>query len=209
MYGAAAWLLWVLAQQTDAGGLAAVLASLVLTAFCLWLLGLFQKGAKSWVLWTALAGLAFALAIALGAPRPAPLPGETGGGSGEAIPVAQEAWSPERLAALRAEGRPVLVNFTAAWCVTCQVNEKVALSTPQVAEAIRSSGAAYLKADWTRRDATIAAALAEYGRAGVPLYLLYRPGVEAPTVLPQLLTPGLVSEALANAAFRPPAQAAP
>jgi thiol:disulfide interchange protein DsbD len=110
---------------------------------------------------------------------------------------------------LRAEGRPVLVNFTAAWCVTCQVNEKVALSTPQVAEAIGSSGAVYLKADWTRRDATIAAALAEHGRAGVPLYLLYRPGVEAPTVLPQLLTPGLVAEALVSATVRPLAPAAP
>lgn len=209
MYGAAAWLLWVLAQQTDAGGLAAVLASLVLAAFCLWLLGLSQKGGKSWVMWTALAGLALALAIAIVAPRPSPLTGETRGGSGEAVAVLHETWSPQRLAVLRAEGRPVLVNFTAAWCVTCQVNEKVALSTPQVAEAIGSSGAVYLKADWTRRDATIAAALAEHGRAGVPLYLLYRPGVEAPTVLPQLLTPGLVAEALVSATVRPLAPAAP
>ncbi len=209
MYGAAAWLVWVLAQQTDAGGLAAVLAGLVLTAFCLWLLGVFQKGGKAWVLWTALAGLVLALVTAVILPRSAPVADQASARSGETANVPYESWSPERLAALRAEGRPVLVNFTAAWCVTCQVNEKVALSTPQVAEALQSSRAVYLKADWTRRDATIAAALAEHGRAGVPLYLLYRPGIAAPTVLPQLLTPGMVAEALAGAAVRPPAPGAP
>ena len=209
MYGAAAWLVWVLAQQTDSGGLAAVLTSLVLSAFSLWLLGVFQKDGKAWVLWIALAGLALALVTAVILPRSAPVADQSGARSGETATVPYETWSPERLAALRAEGRPVLVNFTAAWCVTCQVNEKVALSTTQVAEALQSSRAVYLKADWTRRDAMIASALAEHGRAGVPLYLLYRPGVEAPTILPQLLTPGLVAEALADAAVRPPAPAAP
>jgi thiol:disulfide interchange protein DsbD len=208
MYGAAAWLVWVLAQQTDSGGLAAVLTSLVLSAFSLWLLGVFQKDGKAWVLWIALAGLALALVTAVILPRSAPVADQSGARSGETATVPYETWSPERLAALRAEGRPVLVNFTAAWCVTCQVNEKVALSTTQVAEALQSSRAVYLKADWTRRDAMIASALAEHGRAGVPLYLLYRPGVEAPTILPQLLTPGLVAEALADAAVRPPAPAA-
>ena len=208
MYGAAAWLVWVLAQQTDPGGLAAVLASLVLAAFSFWLLGLFQQGGKAWILWIALAGLVLALAAAVMLPHGTPVAEGANQTTDQGAAVPHEAWSPARVAALRAEGKPVLVNFTAAWCVTCQVNEKVALSTPQVAQALRSSGAVYLKADWTRRDSTIAVALAEHGRAGVPLYLLYRPGLEAPMILPQLLTPGLVAEALTNAAVTPPGPAA-
>ena len=95
----------------------------------------------------------------------------------------------------------MLVNFTAAWCVTCQVNERVALSRKAVADAFAKNQVVYLKADWTNRDATIAPTLAEHGRAGVPLYLVYgtdrrRP----PAVLPQLLTEGAVIAALEKAA---------
>jgi thiol:disulfide interchange protein DsbD len=92
------------------------------------------------------------------------------------------------------------VDFTAAWCITCQVNEKVALSSPQVARAFSKANAAYLKADWTRKDAAIAGALAEQGRAGVPLYLVYGTGGAAPRVLPQLLTEGTVIAAIDKAA---------
>src|SRR4029079_8133268 len=84
-----------------------------------------------------------------------------------------EPYTPERLAALQAEGRPVLVNYTAAWCVSCQVNDRLALSTRGVSEALKRDNAVYLKADWTKRDAAIAAELARFGRAGVPLYLVY------------------------------------
>jgi thiol:disulfide interchange protein DsbD len=80
------------------------------------------------------------------------------------------------------------------------VNEKVALSTSQVADALKAANGVYLKADWTNRNAEIAAALAEHGRAGVPLYLVYGPGSEEPQILPQLLTPGMVAEALDKAA---------
>jgi thiol:disulfide interchange protein DsbD len=104
------------------------------------------------------------------------------------------------LAALRAEGRTVLVNYTAAWCVSCQVNDRVALSTRTVSEALTRNNAVYLKADWTKRDPGIAAELARFGRAGVPLYLVYGAGGGEPAILPAILTPGLVAKALDTAA---------
>jgi thiol:disulfide interchange protein DsbD len=113
-----------------------------------------------------------------------------------ALPI--EPWSPERVAALQAQGKPVFVDFTAAWCVTCQVNERTALATPAVSSAFAQTGAVYLKADWTNRDAAIANALTAEGRSGVPLYLVYGKG-PTPRVLPQLLTSGIVVEALNQA----------
>ena len=98
--------------------------------------------------------------------------------------------------ALRAEGRGVFVNFTAAWCVTCKVNEAAALTTPAVAQAFADHNVAYLVGDWTNRDEDIAAALADNGRAGVPLYLYYAPKAAEPAILPQVLTPSLVVEAI-------------
>ena len=93
------------------------------------------------------------------------------------------------------------MNFTADWCVTCKVNERVALSSAEVGRAFKRSGVAYLKADWTSRDETIARTLAAHGRAGVPLYLLYgRDPSAPPKVLPQLLTEGAVIAALEQAA---------
>jgi thiol:disulfide interchange protein DsbD len=115
--------------------------------------------------------------------------------------LAAEAWSPARVAELQAEGRGVFVifvNFTAAWCVTCKVNEGAALSSPRVAQAFADQNAAYLKADWTNRDETIAAALAEHGRAGVPLYLYDPPNGGPPLVLPQLLSEDLMLDTLAG-----------
>ncbi|RTL25311.1 MAG: hypothetical protein EKK49_20085, partial [Rhodocyclaceae bacterium] len=92
------------------------------------------------------------------------------------------------------------VNFTAAWCITCLANEKVALSDVGVADAFRQAGITYLKGDWTNQDPQISAHLAEFGRSGVPLYLLYPAGIgSAPQVLPQLLTPTTVLSAIAAA----------
>jgi thiol:disulfide interchange protein DsbD len=112
--------------------------------------------------------------------------------------LASEPWSPARVAALRAENRGVFVNFTAAWCVTCKVNEAAALANPRVAQAFAEAGAVYLVADWTNRDETIAAALAEHGRAGVPLYLYYPPGGGDPVILPQVLSESMILETIAG-----------
>ena len=109
-------------------------------------------------------------------------------GHGSARIAAWEPYSAEKVAALTAAGKPVFVDFTAAWCVTCQVNERVVLAREDVIAAFRDRGVTLVRADWTRRDPEIARALAALGRSGVPAYVLYRPG-GAPELLPELLTP--------------------
>jgi thiol:disulfide interchange protein DsbD len=210
MYAAAAWLAWVLAQQSGSEGLARLLAAAVMLSLAAWVFGLFQQrrvqGRPSRIAaGVAAVSLAAAVAIAFLAPFPAPSGGQ---GASEAAGLASKPWSPTAVADLRAQGRPVLVNFTAAWCVTCQVNERVVFSNPAVARAMRQTGVVYLVADWTNRDGAIARALQAQGRIGVPLYLLYDAKGDAPRVLPQLLTPDLVVHAL-EAAGQPAPDAAP
>ncbi|MDB5475149.1 MAG: thio:disulfide interchange protein, partial [Phenylobacterium sp.] len=125
---------------------------------------------------------------------------ETAGQGSTVAEASAEAYSPERLAALRAEGTPVFVNYTAAWCVSCQVNDRVVLSTRPVVDAMKAHKVAYLKADWTKRDPVIAADLARYGRAGVPLYLVFGAKGGEPQILPAILTQGIVLKALEAAA---------
>jgi thiol:disulfide interchange protein DsbD len=100
------------------------------------------------------------------------------------------------LAAYQSQGRPVFVDFTAAWCLSCQVNERVALQQPGVQKAFAERKVALLKADWTRHDEAITQALTTLGRSGVPAYALYVPGEKSPRLLPEVLTPGIVTEAL-------------
>jgi len=202
MYGAAAWLAWVLAVQAGDMALAGLLAAAVLAAFAAWLTGRAQRRRSQGESTRTLgAGALLLAAVAIGVaiwsaqrtPGPVVQP-EAGGGS-----APYETFSQARLAQARAAGRPVFVNYTAAWCVTCQVNERLALSRAPVAEAFARTGAVYLKADWTRKDAVIAAELARFGRVGVPLYLVYGPKGGAPQVLPQILTEGVVIRALERA----------
>ena len=203
MYATAAWLVWVFSQQAGTLGLGGLLAAAVLTGLAAWLYGVAQRrqlaGGRSAVSFASAAvvlGLAFTAALW---PQPGGAPAQASAAS-TAGDLASEPFSPARLAELRAEGRPVFVNFTAAWCVTCQVNDKVALSGQRVAEAFRKAGVVYLKGDWTNRDAVIAQTLTEHGRAGVPLYLMYGRGSEDGEVLPQLLTESVVIDAVHKAA---------
>ena len=205
MYGTVAWLVWVLTVQVGPDAVPRILAAAILLAFAAWLFGLAQHRAaqgRGAVSLTAMAGVLALAAMAGGSvwPRYA-LAGDPEAGV-EGAKLDDEAYSPARLAALQAEGRPVLVNYTAAWCVSCQVNDRVALSTKAVSEALARNNAVYLKADWTKRDPGIAAELARFGRAGVPLYLVYGAKGGEPAILPAILTPGLVVKAL-DAAARP------
>ncbi|MBV8593891.1 MAG: thioredoxin family protein, partial [Caulobacteraceae bacterium] len=198
MLAAAAWLLWVLARQTDAAGLARALAAAVVLSLAAWGFGRAQRSKMTGG--PAAPGLAVAaLAGALAAGLVAAAPWAPSAGSAEtAGALKAQPWSEARVAELAASGRPVLVNFTAAWCVTCQVNERAALASPAVAAALARTRAAYLVADWTSRDPAIGAALKARGRIGVPLYLVYGRGPD-PEVLPQILTPGRVAAALDRA----------
>ncbi len=180
MFAAAVWLAWVLAEQTGPMGVLALLSLAAALAFAL----LVTHWGRVWMA----VGLAVLSLTAISSWRPL-LGLET-----EAV-LASEPWSPARVAALRGEGRGVFVNFTAAWCVTCKVNERVAM-TARVARAFERANVAYLEADWTNRDETIAQALSQHGRAGVPLYLYYPASGAEPRVLPQLLSEGLILETL-------------
>jgi len=188
MYGAAAWLVWVLAQQAGTIGLAAVLAAMIAFAFGAWAWSASRNASAGWRGVGAVVGL---LGLVLAITGVVLAQGE-GMSSTATAPSSgllhAEAYTPARLAELRKENRPVFVDATAAWCITCLVNEKVALSRPDVADAFARTHTAYLVADWTKRDADITALLAEHNRSGVPLYLYYKPGATEPDVLPQILT---------------------
>ncbi len=188
MYGAAAWLVWVLAEQAGPPAVLLALVGAVLIGFAAWALGLAQ--ASGGRLGRLVGGVAVVGALALlpvlhATPAPAARAAAEG-----------EAWSEARVAALLADGRPVFVNLTAAWCITCKVNERLALSTDAVRGAFASGGVTVLTGDWTRGDPAITAALRAQGRDGVPLYLFYPAGARTPRILPQILTEGIVLEAL-------------
>ncbi len=206
MFATVAWLVWVLTVQVGSDAVPRILGAAIVLALALWIAGTAQKrvatGGRPIVLASLAAGLGL-IAVGGGAFWPQyTLAAPTQAVGADAAHLDYEPYTPERLAALQAEGRPVLVNYTAAWCVSCQVNDRVALSTKAVSEALTRHNAVYLKADWTKRDPAIAAELARFGRAGVPLYLVYGARGGEPVILPSILTAGVVVKAL-DAAAKP------
>ena len=192
MYGAAVWLLWVVAQGTGATGVLTTATGFVLLGFAGWVLGLTQWGAsRPRLVGQVLAAAAVAACLAL-----LPSIGTAPPDAAAATEAGVEPFTPARLSALRDAGRPVFVNMTAAWCVTCLVNERLAISTTSVRHVFSEQGIVYLKGDWTRQDAAITAYLRQNGRDGVPLYVYYPPNGAAPVILPQILTEGTVLAAL-------------
>jgi thiol:disulfide interchange protein DsbD len=191
MFTTVIWLLWVLGQQTGIDGASGLLAGLLCVAFGAWSLGL--QGRARWGL-SALALLALAwlaLSVLPAALREAP-PSQAV--NSEAGPRWQ-AWSEARVQSELAAGRPVFVDFTAAWCVTCQYNKKTTLSDAALLADFDTRQVVLLRADWTRRDAAITQALTALGRSGVPVYALYAPG-RAPVLLSELPSVAEVQQAL-------------
>jgi thiol:disulfide interchange protein DsbD len=189
LLASALWLLWVLGRQQGMAAVFHVLTWLLLAGFTLWAWG---RVGRWWRRLLLLLSLLAAFPLFAPTASETPQPSSVREQSGE-----PQAFTPEKLAALQAAGKPVLVNFTADWCLTCKVNEASTLGRDSVQQALRDRGVTYLVADWTNRDAVIAAELAKYQRTGVPLYILFWPG-QAPQLLPQLLTPDLLLAALSS-----------
>jgi thiol:disulfide interchange protein/DsbC/DsbD-like thiol-disulfide interchange protein len=195
MFATAIWLIWVASVQAGPGGVLAALVAVLAAGFIVWLVGVTRGAGRGRIVSSAFAVLV-ALAAGWFVVQSAVPEATTEARAGDV-----QVWTPERVAALQAEGRPVFVNFTAAWCITCLANERVALSRQEVKDAFSELKVVYLKADWTNRNSQIAFALAEQGRAGVPLYLFY-PGSKGaqPEILPQLLTSDMLVTAARRAA---------
>lgn len=201
MYAAALWLLWVLGVQVGVNGMVAVASAALLIAFALWLLQQGRNASDGW----RKAGLAVSVVLvvtALSVLRMPLLETRHNAGvvlSGDEYLADVEPFASARVDELRAAGKPVLVNMTAAWCITCLANERTTLSTQRVQQAMRDYGITYMKGDWTNQDPEISRVLDEFSRPSVPLYILY-PGntIEEPRLLPQLLTPAIVIDAFAS-----------
>jgi thiol:disulfide interchange protein DsbD len=192
LYATAAWLVWVVIQEVGSESALMALFGLVLVGFAVWAYGrsrLATARARRGGGLLAAAGLAVAVVLAVML-RPASEPAKL---AADALPY--EAFTPARLAALTAEHKPVFVNLTAAWCLTCIVNERATLDRDAVRDAFAAHHIVALKGDWTRQDPEIARFLQSFGRSGVPLYLLYD-GKGSPTVLPQILTQAGIIDAV-------------
>jgi thiol:disulfide interchange protein len=186
------WLVWLFAQAAGVDALIGLLGAFLLLAVAGWILGRWPARRVASVL--AALVLIAAVALPVYAMRKYPA------AQGSAASVGSKDWepfTPELVANYRAQGRPVFVDFTASWCLSCQVNEKVVLQRSDVQRRLRASGIALVRADWTRHDEVIAQTLAGLGRSGVPTYVLY-PGSaqDPPQVLPEVLTPGIIMNAL-------------
>ncbi|MBJ91866.1 MAG: thiol:disulfide interchange protein [Alteromonadaceae bacterium] len=198
LYLSAVWLLWVYGRQSGVDAQAMLLIGVVCIAAACWLWGRRQLSlAGNGSVMLAAVLLLLALALPGFAPYQQRNPADTA-----TADQSWQSWSADTLSELRQQGKPVLVNMTADWCITCLVNERVALSSDSTKAALALYDVTYLKGDWTLRDAAITEYLRLYQRDGVPLYVLYWPG-QQPEVLPQILTPDTVPQALARLSRQP------
>jgi len=197
LYATVGWLVWVLAGQTrdDDYALLLIAFALVLVAMAAWAYGRFgQAHGKPARQWTGrvLAAALFAAGLWAGWPG-------TGPAADGRYQVTWEKWSPEAVASARAAGKFVYVDFTARWCATCQTNKAAVFHSRRVLDEFGRRRVVLLRGDWTNRDPKITSELARWNRSAVPFNLIYAPTSPDPVVLPELLTPGTVLDALAQA----------
>jgi thiol:disulfide interchange protein DsbD len=192
MFATVVWLVWVLGQQTGIDGAAALLALLVAASLVIWSLTL--DGRTRWVV----ASISIAVyALLTGSIGQNVLKIPEASAATVASTERWQPWAPGRVEQVLASGAPVFVDFTAAWCVTCQYNKKTTLINPEVLADIDAKKVTLLRADWTRRDPAITEALSQLGRNGVPVYVIYKAG-RPPVVLSEILSVAEVREALAS-----------
>ncbi|MEY6760625.1 protein-disulfide reductase DsbD family protein [Kluyvera ascorbata] len=200
MLGAFAWLVWVLTQQAGTTALLAMLICAVVVSFAAWLYGMAQRRRYIGQSYKALLAVTVVLFIAAVSPLPGvmhiqPSPPEFA----RVENITQVKWSPQTVEEMRGHGKAIFVDFTASWCITCQVNERTSLSTAAVKQALASTNTIYMVADSTKFNADIDDAMTAFGQGGLPLYVVYPADGSAPKVLPQVLTPMIVVDALNQA----------
>ena len=186
MFATVAWLVWVLGQQSGINGAGALLAILVLVALAIWAINLpgRSRPVAAALSVALLAGGVWAIGGNIVKALPDGAPSVSAVQPGNAV---WQAWEPGRVEQLTAQGQNVFVDFTAAWCVTCQYNKQTTLSDQAVLADMAAKKVTLLRADWTRRDPAVSAALSQLGRSGVPVYVIYKPG-RAPVVLSEILS---------------------
>ncbi len=199
MMATVVWLAWVMSVQTGANSVLFLLSTLLCLGVAAWILGRWgalsiDRGKRLGAQFISAIVIVMAVTTAAMNLPSAATVADNGASSGG---LAWEPFSPERVAELRGQGRPLLIDFTAAWCLSCKVNEQVAFSSGDVQDRLNELQVVTMKADWTSRDSRITQALAEFGRNSVPLYVLYTGrSQQLPIILPEILTPGIVLEAL-------------
>lgn len=191
MFATVVWLVWVLSLQSGADAAAVSLLGLVAVALGAWLIGMQRRS----VGWVGIAVMLLAVVVARPESSAVAEPATAAQINGK-VTSKWQPWSPDRVAELTAEGKPVFVDFTAAWCVSCQANKRMVLSRTDIEGEFAKKNIVLLRADWTNRDARISSALASMGRSGVPAYALYAPGKPI-QLLPEVLTTGIVRTAIA------------
>ena len=202
MFATAIWLVWVFGRQTSNGGVAFLLAGLLLLGVAAWIVDRWsapQLSRTATLVTRGIAGAALVGGVATAVVGAGAAPAEEAPTAPDETASGEANWrpySPETIESLRAEGRPVFVDFTAAWCLTCQVNKRRVLTSRTVQEALDDKNVALVQADWTNRDPEITKALESHGRSGVPVYVLYAGDGSEPTLLPEVLTEETVLDAL-------------
>ena len=197
LYGTVGYLVWVLAAQTSEEGFLWTLLSFAVIALAVWIYGRWNApGASASRARLGVAGLVVVGAAGLWLGWPRSVNAGATPAAGQPPAVVWDAWSPEAVAKLRGEGRVIYVDFTARWCATCQTNKKIVFASDEVLRYFAENRIVALRADWTNKDPRITTELARFQRSAVPFNVLWKPGRDQPVILPELLTPGIVLDAL-------------